>query len=57
MCLCVAVLMSLSLFLSSGLFLLKCERKPEIIEKIKLLDIETQTAIVSHIQEVSKWTA
>lgn len=54
MCLCVAVLMSLSLFLSPGLFLLKCERKPEIIEKIKLLDIETQTAIVSHIQEVSK---
>lgn len=25
-----------------------------MIEKIKLLDIETQAAIVSHIQEVSK---
>lgn len=33
---------------------LKCERKEEIIEKIKLLDIETQTAIVSHIQEVGE---
>ncbi|XP_047677588.1 protein Daple isoform X1 [Tachysurus fulvidraco] len=31
----------------------QCERKEEIIEKIKLLDIETQTAIVSHIQEVT----
>uniref|UniRef100_A0AAR2KEW3 HOOK N-terminal domain-containing protein n=1 Tax=Pygocentrus nattereri TaxID=42514 RepID=A0AAR2KEW3_PYGNA len=30
-----------------------CERKEEIIEKIKLLDIETQAAIVSHIQEVT----
>uniref|UniRef100_A0A3B3S006 HOOK N-terminal domain-containing protein n=1 Tax=Paramormyrops kingsleyae TaxID=1676925 RepID=A0A3B3S006_9TELE len=28
-----------------------CERKEEFIEKIKLLDIETQAAIVSHIQE------
>ncbi len=32
----------------------QCERKEEMIEKIKLLDIETQAAIVSHIQEVSK---
>lgn len=31
----------------------QCERKEEMIEKIKLLDIETQAAIVSHIQEVS----
>ncbi|KAI4873321.1 hypothetical protein NFI96_029069, partial [Prochilodus magdalenae] len=31
----------------------QCERKEEIIEKIKLLDIETQAAIVSHIQEVT----
>lgn len=31
---------------------LQCERKEEMIEKIKLLDIETQAAIVSHIQEV-----
>lgn len=31
----------------------QCERKEEIIEKIKLLDIETQAAIVTHIQEVS----
>ncbi|KAJ7991126.1 hypothetical protein DPEC_G00294020 [Dallia pectoralis] len=31
----------------------QCERKEEVIEKIKLLDIETQTAIVSHIQEVT----
>uniref|UniRef100_A0A3Q1EY15 Coiled-coil domain containing 88C n=1 Tax=Acanthochromis polyacanthus TaxID=80966 RepID=A0A3Q1EY15_9TELE len=30
-----------------------CERKEEMIEKIKLLDIETQAAIVSHIQEVT----
>uniref|UniRef100_A0A3B3S1X2 Calponin-homology (CH) domain-containing protein n=1 Tax=Paramormyrops kingsleyae TaxID=1676925 RepID=A0A3B3S1X2_9TELE len=30
----------------------QCERKEEFIEKIKLLDIETQAAIVSHIQEV-----
>lgn len=30
----------------------QCERKEEMIEKIKLLDIETQAAIVSHIQEV-----
>ncbi|KAM9707736.1 protein Daple-like [Menidia menidia] len=29
------------------------ERKEEMIEKIKLLDIETQAAIVSHIQEVT----
>ncbi|KAM8737173.1 protein Daple isoform 1-T1 [Acanthopagrus schlegelii] len=29
------------------------ERKEEMIEKIKLLDIETQGAIVSHIQEVT----
>ncbi|XP_042565738.1 protein Daple [Clupea harengus] len=32
----------------------QCERKEEIIEKIKLLDIETQAAIVSHIQEVTQ---
>uniref|UniRef100_A0A8C8CK31 HOOK N-terminal domain-containing protein n=1 Tax=Oncorhynchus tshawytscha TaxID=74940 RepID=A0A8C8CK31_ONCTS len=32
---------------------LQCERKEEIIEKIKLLDIEKQAAIVSHIQEVT----
>ncbi|CAF91516.1 unnamed protein product, partial [Tetraodon nigroviridis] len=31
----------------------QCERKEEMIEKIKLLDIMTQAAIVSHIQEVS----
>lgn len=31
---------------------LQCERKEEMIEKIKLLDIETQAAIVSYIQEV-----
>ncbi|TSN67081.1 Protein Daple [Bagarius yarrelli] len=31
----------------------QCERKEEIIEKIKLLDIETQAAIVSNIQEVT----
>uniref|UniRef100_A0A671XHG0 Coiled-coil domain containing 88C n=1 Tax=Sparus aurata TaxID=8175 RepID=A0A671XHG0_SPAAU len=31
----------------------QCERKEEMIEKIKLLDIETQGAIVSHIQEVT----
>ncbi|KAJ8393066.1 hypothetical protein AAFF_G00069700, partial [Aldrovandia affinis] len=30
-----------------------CERKEEFIEKIKLLDIETQAAIVTHIQEVT----
>uniref|UniRef100_A0A8C9W3T9 Coiled-coil domain containing 88C n=1 Tax=Scleropages formosus TaxID=113540 RepID=A0A8C9W3T9_SCLFO len=30
-----------------------CERKEEFIEKIKSLDIETQAAIVSHIQEVT----
>uniref|UniRef100_A0A8C7GPQ7 Coiled-coil domain containing 88C n=1 Tax=Oncorhynchus kisutch TaxID=8019 RepID=A0A8C7GPQ7_ONCKI len=35
------------------LLLLQCERKEEIIEKIKLLDIEKQAAIVSHIQEVT----
>uniref|UniRef100_A0A8C8CFR2 Calponin-homology (CH) domain-containing protein n=1 Tax=Oncorhynchus tshawytscha TaxID=74940 RepID=A0A8C8CFR2_ONCTS len=32
----------------------QCERKEEIIEKIKLLDIERQAAIVSHIQEVTQ---
>lgn len=32
---------------------MQCERKEEMIEKIKLLDIETQAAIVSQIQEVS----
>ncbi|KAL0969690.1 hypothetical protein UPYG_G00230910 [Umbra pygmaea] len=31
----------------------QCERKEEIIEKIKLLDIEKQASIVSHIQEVT----
>uniref|UniRef100_A0A7N9AXW1 Coiled-coil domain containing 88C n=1 Tax=Mastacembelus armatus TaxID=205130 RepID=A0A7N9AXW1_9TELE len=31
----------------------QCERKEEMIEKIKLLDIETQAAIVCHIQEVT----
>ncbi|XP_041710811.2 protein Daple isoform X1 [Coregonus clupeaformis] len=31
----------------------QCERKEEIIEKIKLLDLEKQAAIVSHIQEVT----
>uniref|UniRef100_A0A8C9VBM7 Coiled-coil domain containing 88C n=1 Tax=Scleropages formosus TaxID=113540 RepID=A0A8C9VBM7_SCLFO len=31
----------------------QCERKEEFIEKIKSLDIETQAAIVSHIQEVT----
>uniref|UniRef100_A0A3B5BIB1 Coiled-coil domain containing 88C n=1 Tax=Stegastes partitus TaxID=144197 RepID=A0A3B5BIB1_9TELE len=31
----------------------QCERKEEMIEKIKLLDIGTQAAIVSHIQEVT----
>uniref|UniRef100_A0A7N6FCB1 HOOK N-terminal domain-containing protein n=1 Tax=Anabas testudineus TaxID=64144 RepID=A0A7N6FCB1_ANATE len=31
----------------------QCDRKEEMIEKIKLLDIETQAAIVSHIQEVT----
>uniref|UniRef100_A0A673H646 Protein Daple-like n=1 Tax=Sinocyclocheilus rhinocerous TaxID=307959 RepID=A0A673H646_9TELE len=30
-----------------------CDRKEEMIEKIKLLDIETQAAIVTHIQEVT----
>ncbi|OXB68036.1 hypothetical protein ASZ78_014721 [Callipepla squamata] len=30
-----------------------CERKEEFIERIKQLDIETQAAIVSHIQEVT----
>uniref|UniRef100_A0A8C7UKE0 Coiled-coil domain containing 88C n=1 Tax=Oncorhynchus mykiss TaxID=8022 RepID=A0A8C7UKE0_ONCMY len=35
-------------------FSLQCERKEEIIEKIKLLDIERQAAIVSHIQEVTQ---
>ena len=39
MCLCVCVCV-------------QCERKEEMIEKIKLLDIQTQAAIVSHIQEV-----
>uniref|UniRef100_W5N6J6 Coiled-coil domain containing 88C n=1 Tax=Lepisosteus oculatus TaxID=7918 RepID=W5N6J6_LEPOC len=32
----------------------QCERKEEFIEKIKLLDIETQAAIVTHIQEVTQ---
>lgn len=32
----------------------QCERKEEMIEKIKLLDIQTQAAIVSHIQEVTE---
>ncbi|XP_034015965.1 protein Daple isoform X2 [Thalassophryne amazonica] len=31
----------------------QCERKEEMIEKIKVLDIETQAAIVAHIQEVT----
>nr|XP_020663245.1 protein Daple isoform X2 [Pogona vitticeps] len=31
----------------------QCERKEEFIDKIKQLDIETQAAIVSHIQEVT----
>ncbi|XP_048341157.1 protein Daple isoform X1 [Sphaerodactylus townsendi] len=31
----------------------QCERKEEFIEQIKQLDIETQAAIVSHIQEVT----
>ncbi|XP_072314251.1 protein Daple isoform X2 [Eucyclogobius newberryi] len=31
----------------------QCVRKEEMIEKIKLLDIETQAAIVLHIQEVT----
>ncbi|KAK7153274.1 hypothetical protein R3I93_011240 [Phoxinus phoxinus] len=31
----------------------QCDRKEEIIEKIKLLDIETQATIVTHIQEVT----
>ncbi|XP_061842830.1 protein Daple isoform X2 [Nerophis lumbriciformis] len=31
----------------------QCERKEEMIDKIKLLDIETQAAIVSYIQEVT----
>ncbi|KAG7281677.1 hypothetical protein CRUP_008052 [Coryphaenoides rupestris] len=31
----------------------QCERKEEMIEKIKLLDIQTQAAIVCHIQEVT----
>uniref|UniRef100_A0A8C1FPC9 Coiled-coil domain containing 88C n=1 Tax=Cyprinus carpio carpio TaxID=630221 RepID=A0A8C1FPC9_CYPCA len=31
----------------------QCDRKEEMIEKIKLLDIETQAAIVMHIQEVT----
>ncbi|TRY55298.1 hypothetical protein DNTS_013455 [Danionella cerebrum] len=31
----------------------QCDRKEEIIEKIKLLDIETQAAIVTLIQEVT----
>uniref|UniRef100_A0A8C1LAV9 Coiled-coil domain containing 88C n=1 Tax=Cyprinus carpio TaxID=7962 RepID=A0A8C1LAV9_CYPCA len=30
-----------------------CDRKEEMIEKIKLLDIETQAVIVTHIQEVT----
>ncbi|XP_075609822.1 protein Daple isoform X3 [Balearica regulorum gibbericeps] len=32
----------------------QCERKEEFIERIKQLDIETQAAIVSHIQEVTQ---
>ncbi|KAG5857353.1 hypothetical protein ANANG_G00018570 [Anguilla anguilla] len=32
----------------------QCDRKEEFIEKIKLLDIETQAAIVTHIQEVTQ---
>ncbi|XP_072350257.1 protein Daple isoform X3 [Scyliorhinus torazame] len=31
----------------------QCERKEEFIEKIKQLDITTQTAIVTHIQEIT----
>ncbi|XP_041131697.1 protein Daple-like isoform X2 [Polyodon spathula] len=31
----------------------QCDRKEEFIEKIKQLDIETQAAIVTHIQEVT----
>ncbi|XP_062432110.1 protein Daple isoform X3 [Rhea pennata] len=31
----------------------QCERKEEFIERIKQLDIETQAAIVAHIQEVT----
>ncbi|XP_061742096.1 protein Daple-like [Nerophis ophidion] len=31
----------------------QCERKEEMIEKIKLLDMETQASIVSYIQEVT----
>ncbi|XP_073682701.1 protein Daple [Garra rufa] len=31
----------------------QCDRKEEMIEKIKLLDIETQAIIVTHIQEVT----
>ncbi|MGH0171509.1 UNVERIFIED_CONTAM: hypothetical protein FKN15_070949 [Acipenser sinensis] len=31
----------------------QCERKEEFIEKIKQLDIDTQAAIVTHIQEVT----
>ncbi|XP_042630245.1 protein Daple-like [Cyprinus carpio] len=31
----------------------QCDRKEEMIEKIKLLDIETQAVIVTHIQEVT----
>ncbi|XP_054826899.1 protein Daple isoform X2 [Eublepharis macularius] len=31
----------------------QCERKEEFIERIKQLDIETQSGIVSHIQEVT----
>uniref|UniRef100_A0A8C0GLG4 Uncharacterized protein n=1 Tax=Chelonoidis abingdonii TaxID=106734 RepID=A0A8C0GLG4_CHEAB len=34
--------------------ILICERKEEFIERIKQLDIETQAAIVSHIQEVTQ---
>uniref|UniRef100_A0A6Q2WP01 HOOK N-terminal domain-containing protein n=1 Tax=Esox lucius TaxID=8010 RepID=A0A6Q2WP01_ESOLU len=50
------ILMTLPNVLSLFLSLIKtpsCERKEEIIEKIKLLDIEKQAAIVSHIQEVT----
>lgn len=42
------------MLISSFLCVCQCERKEEMIEKIKLLDIETQAAIVSHIQEVSR---
>ncbi|XP_061700715.1 protein Daple isoform X2 [Syngnathoides biaculeatus] len=31
----------------------QCDRKEEMIERIKLLNIETQAAIVAHIQEVT----